>query len=184
MIILSIEYSDIEGFKNVVEILAILLGGYILMFIFLDLHPKMELNISSHWIDKKNGVLLVEINIRNISKVRCDKEKVSIQCLEYACDFKNELSEWIPFSEKDILKDEPPVSWKPSKEILTTTEFWYPNDCVKVERCYKLPKGSIYKLGLQLVANISLIGRISKVLRKGRWKKQEQWTTTKIIYNC
>ena len=180
---ICVHWPDLTNIKTLVEIFALFLGGYILVFVFLQFHPNMILNIVTEWADKEKTILLVKIEIKNISKVWCRKNKVLIQFLEYPTNFKTELSEWVPFEEKNILYNEQPIIYSNPKEILTSTEFWYPGDIVKIERAYKCQHGRTYKIGLQLIANISLLGRISKRFRKGKWKRQEQWTTTKIICN-
>lgn len=174
---------DVNSIVRVLEALALILGAYTLMFVFLHFHPNMALNVSTEWANQKEGVLLIKIDATNVSKVKCNKNKVLFQVLEYNCNFES-LSEWVAFSEDRILESERPVLWNPPVDILESTEFWYPGDSVKVERLYKCKIGRVYKIGVQLKADIPLLGRVSKVFRNGAWKKQEQWTTTKIIYTC
>jgi hypothetical protein len=174
----------IDMFSALVQIIGVLVGAYILCFVFIGFHPNMDLTLNTEWVGESKDLLLVKIEIKNISKVRCGKKKVLIQFLEYPGQIDQFLSEWVPFSEQSILVTEKPIEWSNPVEIFATTRFWYPYDTVKAERLYKCSKQYNYKIGLQLHANISLIGRLSRVFTISRLKKVETWTTTKIIPNA
>ena len=180
-----IQSSDLESFKTILEIIALLLGAYTLIFFYLNFHPVMDLNLETKWVNDNQKELIVKIEVKNISKVRCKKPKIYIQFLEYSSDFEDKLSEWIPFEEKTILPNEKPLFWKEPEVVAATTRLFFPNDSLKIERCYKCQKDHIYKVGLQLIASISILGMISKfgIFNWREWSGIERWTVAKIIYN-
>jgi hypothetical protein len=172
----------LDSVKTVFEIGAIVLGAVVVLFVYLSFHPNMALQLQTEWADSNKSVLLIKIEIKNISRVKCEKERVLLQILEYSNDYNTHLSEWVPFDKNSIPPNEQPIEFNEPVSILESTEFWYPGDGVRVERSFKCKPDRTYKIGLQLLANISFLGRVSKFFRKRNWKNQEQWTTTKIIY--
>ncbi len=182
MELICIHINTLEDIKSLLEIIAILIGAYVLIFIYLGFHPIMDLDMEAEWLDEKEELLLVKIQIKNISKVKCRKHNVLIQFLEYDINVNNILTDWVPFKENDD-KGCPPKKWKKPLEIAETTRFWYPNDSVKIERCFKCTEGQFYKIGLQLNAKISIFHAIPKYFTNWfNWKTKESWTITKIIY--
>lgn len=167
--------SFITIIKDIVTILAILLGGYISIFVYLYFAPVVKLNITYYFIDEE--YVKLELQVENIGRIRMTKEKIQLQILYHNISGIKELSEWVPFTENGININEKPLEWKEPIDIFTTTRFLYPHDQIKADRLYKIPKGQLIHIGMQV--NVKL-GKISGVFA-GLRKQPLRWTATRII---
>ena len=170
---------SLSNFATILECIALIGGILIVWFVYLALHPNMELRINAIQIPERSSVV-AEFEIRNISKVRCIKRKVSVQFLHFESDNEH-YSEWVPFIENKIKPEERPTTWSAPIDILETTKFWYPGDVTRVERSFNCPAPGLYKIGLQAEVQIPWLARAVNIFQRP-WLKRERWTTTKIIW--
>lgn len=182
-----IQPATLDLYNNLTEFIlliaqlgTIIIGAFIVFYIYVQFHPVMELLIQTEWVGrKKNRELLVTLTIRNASRVKCIKSKVEFQILEYDHEIVA-LSEWVPFIE-DPNNQESIVAWRDPIEICQTTEYWYPGDTLIIQRYYKCMPHKIYKLGLQFQAKLNPLAKITYMWKSHPWNEIEQWTTTRIV---
>jgi hypothetical protein len=159
---------------NIVTCIAIVVGGLVAIFFFVQLSPTIELRIIPEWIDKDAGQLVLTFELENKSQVRAKVKTIQIQILEYDKNPTLMLSEWLPFSSNNIHANEHPLEWQAPEHICTTTARIYPKEVVRVDRLYTISKDKIYHIGLQLQVKY-------KGIEKCIPRKAKQWTTTKIV---
>ena len=159
--------------KDIVTILAMIIAGYIAVFVYFSFAPVVRLSIESEWI--KKDYLKIVLEVENMSKIRMRKDFILFQILEHDIKETKFLSEWVPF-EKDSIK-ESIKHWKEPENIFETTRYFYPNDRIKAERLYHFPENSIIHVGLQVKAKLNIFGRIASKIGN----QPLRWTTTRIV---
>lgn len=166
----------LEIIKNTLEIIALFVGGYLVVFVYFQLSPALILRIIPRWIDKQS--LVIRLEIENISRVCLKKEYIILQILEYSSKKSSELSEWIPFSESEIINKERPFKWNLPVDIFETTEYVYPHEVLTIERFYKVQNNnSLLHIGLQCKSKAIL-----PHLKLRLFGHRERWTTTSFTF--
>lgn len=163
--------------KDIVTLLAILVGSLAAIFIYFQLAPTVRLTITPTWADDLKEYLLVRFQIENMSRVRLNQPRGKIQILEYDTLNGNMLSQFVPFTKDDYPDREAPVTWREPVGILTHTRQIYPGEIITYERLYHYPqKEVIIHIGLQIELSLGFFGRL--VTRKsGSWRQ----TTTCFV---
>jgi hypothetical protein len=161
--------------EGILTCIAILISGFVAVYFYVPLTPKIDLRIIPEWGDKKGHKLILRLEIENKSKVRANIKSIQLQILEYNQE-QEMLSEWVPFSQCSIRKNEHPLQWKEPETICQTSKRIYPNEIIKIERLYTFTENKIWHVGLQLQVEYK------KWIEKLIPKKATQWTTTKIVY--
>jgi hypothetical protein len=175
-----------EIIQSLLTILAIIIGGFVAIYFFVQLTPKIDLRIIPEWLDKHERKLVVRFEIENKSQVRINVKRIidnhqneslmiRLQILEYVKDNILTLSEWVPFSHDSIRVNENPIEWRDPENICQTTSHIYPGEVVKVDRLYTFPDDRIWHIGFQLQTEYNWIEKLLV------WKLGKSWTTTKIF---
>lgn len=167
----------ISNVGNVAAIIAILVGGWFAVFVFLQFAPILSLRILPTWSSDDTNRVILRIEIENKSKIRVYKQSIYLQILEHNVPIGNILSEWIPFEEKAIILTEQPISWHEPIEIFKSTKGIDPGEILVAERLHYCQPNNVLHVGLQVKANLSFWGRIATRVR-GR---NQRWTTTRIV---
>jgi len=170
--------SDTVGLlKDIVTLLALLIGSLAAVFIYFQFAPTVVLRILPTWADDSRQHLLVRFEIENKSKVRLNRPKGKIQILEYDIGNSGMLSQFVPFQYEDTPQGEEPIKWREPAKILTHTRQIYPGETISYERLYHYPHDAvIIHIGLQIELELSIWGRF--VTRKrGSWRQ----TTTCFV---
>lgn len=169
--------SEIIGtVKDLISILALLVGPVVALFVYFQFAPVLELKIIPTWVDGPRQFLLVRFQIENKSRVRFYSPKGRIQVLEYKIHPGADLSQWVPFEKKAILPTEQPLEWREPVEIVQSTKQIYPGEVISYERLYHRPQDSvILHIGLQVEMKLGLLGRIVT-------RKNEMWRQTTTCF--
>lgn len=162
---------------DLATILAVLAGGWVATFIFLQFAPLLSIRITPMWSVTNDRWVTLRIEIENKSRIRVHKQSIHLQVLEHKIQKEESLSEWVPFEENYIIASEKPVAWHEPDEICKSTLRIDPGEIIVVERLHYCPKNSILHVGVQVKAKLGIIGKI--VTRVRGW--QRRWTTTRII---
>jgi hypothetical protein len=172
------DIKDIIGIAdNIVTILAIIGGGWLAIFVFLQFAPVLALRISHTWsVDDANWVVL-RLEVENKSKIRVHKQAIYFQLLEHKVTENCSLSEWVAFEEDGVIPSERPINWHQPVEIFETTRGIDPGEMLVAERLHYCPPNCILHVGLQVRAKLGLFGRIATRIRG--WN--QSWTTTRIV---
>lgn len=174
-----IDGISLNEIATALGVIALLVGTVMFIFVYLKLHPNMELKITTRSCASNNDIVLVEFEVKNISQVRCRRKQISVQFLSFD-DNNREYSEWVPFTQRDIISNEIPIEWKEPIAIMQTTQFWNPGDLTRIERSFKCGSSQIHKIGLQVEVSIPWIPRCVNFIQ-GRRLHRERWTTTKLV---
>jgi len=168
---------DITGLiRDIVTILALLLGGLVGIFIFFQLAPVIHLSITPTWIDDVKQFLLIRFEIENKSRVRATRPRGQIQVLEHKVDPGSMISQWVPFRESAILPSEQPVEWREPIKIFTSTRQIFPGEVIVLERLYHIPQNNIIlHAGFQVELELSFLGRLVT-------RKREPWRQTTTCF--
>jgi hypothetical protein len=164
--------------KDVVTLLALLMGAAISLFIFFQFAPVLELRILPTWTDESKQFLVIKFEVENKSRVRANKPRGQVQILEYPFKPGNALSQWVPFDKSTIPLDEQPIEWREPERIFKSTIQLYPGEVISLERLYHYPQDTvIIHVGLQVQLELGFVGRI--ITRKGK----EEWrhTVTRFV---
>ena len=162
--------------RDILAILALLIGALAGLFIFFQLAPVAQLRILPRWSDETQQFLIVRLEIENRSRVRILRPTGHIQVLEYALDTNRALSHFVPFTEERS-KKEPPLEWREPALMFESTRQIYPGATIVVERLHPCPQSEVaIKLGLQINIGLNLFGRLV-TLKREPW----QQTTTCIV---
>jgi hypothetical protein len=147
--------------KDIVTLLALLIGGALAVFVYFQLAPILKLRILPRWEDDSKEFLVVKFEIENRSRVRVTSPKGRIQVLKHKVERGAWMSHWVPFSEDAILPDEHPTEWQEPAVLFTTTRHIFPGETISVERLYHLPEDTVVlHIGLQVEIEMGLVGRI------------------------
>jgi hypothetical protein len=163
--------------KDIATLLALLIGGWLALFVFLRFAPKLNLRILPNWSDDARQFLILKFEVENKSNIRVYKQEIRIQVLEHKIQPGTSLSEWVPFDKDAIIPTERPVEWREPVEIFRTTKTIDPGEVISVERLYHYPQDTTLHVGLQVKAKLGFFGRIATRIRA--W--DQQWTTTCIV---
>jgi hypothetical protein len=160
--------------KDIVTLLALLMGAAISLFIFFQFAPVLELRILPTWTDDSKQFLVVKFEVENKSRVRANKPRGQIQILEYPFKPGLALSQWVPFDKSTIPDNEQPIVWREPEKIFKSTLQIYPGEVISFERLYHYPQDTVViHIGLQVQLELGFAGRI--ITRKG---KREAWRHT------
>jgi len=169
---------DILGLvRDIVTILAVLIGGLVGIFAFFQFAPVIQLKIIPIWADKFKEYLVVRFEIENKSKVRANKPSGRIQFIEHKVTSGTTISNWVPFEEKRIKPEEPIKEWREPVKIFESTKQIYPGEMIVLERMYHIPqRHGVFHIGLQVELELGLLGRLVT-------QKREHWrqTTTCLV---
>jgi hypothetical protein len=163
--------------KDLVTLLAILIGSATAVFVYFQLAPVLQLRIVPTWADERKEFLILRFEIENRSRVRIFAPKGRIQVLKHDIQPGASMSHWIPFREDAVKPDERPREWREPVEIFKSTLDIYPGETISFERIYDCPEDTVVvHAGLQVELELS---------RWGRWvtRKAEPWrqTTTRFV---
>ena len=162
--------------RDILVIVALLIGALAGLFIFFQLAPVAQLRILPRWSDETQQFLIVRLEIENRSRVRIVRPTGHFQVLEYALDTNRALSHFVPFTEERS-KKEPPLEWREPALMFESTRQIYPGATIVVERLHPCPQSEVaIKLGLQINIGLNLFGRLV-TLKREPW----QQTTTCIV---
>ena len=164
--------------RDIALIVAMLLGAWLAVFVYVQFAPKLQLRILPRWVDETKGLLILKLEVENNSRIRVPKQKIQLQILEHEVPAHGCLSEWVPFDEEAVLLQEKPKEWHDPIEIFQSTEYLNPGETVSVERLCHCPQDSILHVGLQAKAKLGALGRLAAWFRS--WN--DQWTST--IWEC
>lgn len=163
--------------KDIATLLALLIGGGLALFVFLQFAPVLDLQILPSWSDEARQFLILKFEVENKSRIRVDKREIRIQVLEHKIQADTSLSEWVPFDKDAIIPTERPVEWREPIEIFRTTKAIDPGEVISVERLYHCSQDTVLHVGLQVKAKLGIFGRIATRIRP--W--DQRWTTTRIV---
>jgi len=164
----------------ILTIFSMLVGIILVIFYYVDLSPKVDLQIEPTWVGSKNEFLKLRLMVKNISRIRLHKYKCLVQVLEYNFPTSEKcLSEWIPF--KPIDNGEPkqiPKSWVTPVEIFQTTKNIEPGETISGDRLYYFPNLEVsLKIGLKFRGHLNCFAKLAHFLKR----PQETWTITRIV---
>jgi hypothetical protein len=162
--------------RDILAILALLIGALAGLFIFFQLAPVAQLRILPRWGDEAQQFLIIRLEIENRSRVRILRPAGRFQILEYALKPDRALSHFVPFTE-DRSKEEPPLEWREPRPLFKTTRQIYPGETIAVEFLQPCSRAEVVlKLGLQINIGLNFLGRLVT-------RKREPWqqTTTCIV---
>ena len=166
--------------KDIVTLLALLMGAAISLFIFFQFAPVLELRILPTWTDDSKQFLVVKFEVENKSRVRANKPRGQIQILEYPFNPGQALSQWVPFDKGTTRDNEQPVEWRKPEQIFQSTRRIYPGEVISVERLYHYPQDTaIIHIGLQVQLEMGFVGRI--VTRQGSGERWRQTVTRFVV---
>jgi hypothetical protein len=166
---------SIEDIKNIFEIAAILLGAIFALQVYRLFSPVILLEIKPEWIDKKAGLLKINLQLENKSRVKAHKKVVYFQYLEYTVENRKTLSEWVPMHNNSIIPGEEPNYWRDPIEIFKSTLTLYPGEVCSVDYLCTCPPGKLLHILLQYRTRVTLPMRIGA--------SADSWATTRIISN-
>jgi hypothetical protein len=136
--------------------------------------PVIDLRVSPRWVDHRDDLVILTLELENRSKVAVSKRSARIQCLEHT-PVMGLLSEWVPFTESGIRTGEEPVEWSEPLAILATTQKIEPQAVLRVEFLYRYSAPpSLLHCAVQFVGNLNPITRVANRLGTGT----DSWTTT------
>jgi hypothetical protein len=163
--------------KDLVTILAILIGSATAVFVYFQLAPVLSLRIVPTLADERKRFLILRFEIENKSRVRILTPKGRIQVLKHDIQPGAAMSQWVPFSKDAIKSTEQPREWREPVEIFKSTIDIYPGEIISFERIYDCPEDTVViHAGLQVELELS---------RWGRWvtRKAKPWrqTTTRFV---
>ena len=163
--------------KDVITVLAVLIGAAMAVFVYFQLAPVLQLRILPRWSDENKQHLILRFEIENKSRVRAYEPWGRIQVLKHEIRQESALSHWVPFEEGAVKLTELPVEWSDPTEIFTSTETIYPGETIAFERLCPCPEDAvIVHVGLQAGLEMNLLERI--ITRK---RKAWQQTTTCFV---
>lgn len=162
--------------RDILAILALLIGALAGLFIFFQLAPVAQLRILPRWSDDTHQFLIIRLEVENRSRVRILRPSGRFQILEYALDTNHALSHFVPFT-KERSEQEPPLEWREPALMFESTRRIYPGEMIVAERLHPCPQSEVaIKLGLQINIGLNLLGRLV-TLQRDPW----QQTTTCIV---
>ena len=163
--------------KDVVTLLALLIGGAMALFVFFQLAPVLNLRILPSWTDDTKQFLILKFQVENKSRVRVHSPKGRIQVLEHEIQAGTFLSQWVPFDKNTIIPTEQPIEWHEPVEIFRSTKEIYPGEVISYERLYHCPQDRVaLHVGLQVEIELGFFGRMATRNTKS-WRQ----TTTCFI---
>lgn len=172
------EINDIISIAgDIATIVAVLVGGWFAVFVFLQFAPILSLRILPTWATDETNRVILRIEIENKSRIRVHKQSIHLQILEHNVSVAGTLSEWVPFEEKAILPTEQPISWNEPMEIFKSSMGIDPGETLVIERLHYCHPNNVLHVGLQVKAKLGFWGRIATQVRG--WN--QRWTTTRIV---
>ncbi len=153
------------------------LAFWIALFVYLNLAPIVVPRISTSWVDKKRGVLLVKLEVENISKVIVFKKDKGIRFQMLKQKIGKEINEWVAFEKEYETRMIPqPLydgDWPSDREVNSSTPHLYPGESVRTELIFiqELQADEILHLALQFKSAKSLFNYLHP----------EQWTVTTFV---
>ena len=170
-------FDVISIVKDIVTMLAVLIGATMAVFVYFQLAPVLQLRILPRWSDENKQHLILRFEIENKSRVRAYKPWGQIQVLKHEIGQESSLSHWVPFTKNAVKPTERPIKWSEPSKIFTSTEEIYPGETIAFERLCPCPEDTvIVHVGLQAGLELNLLERI--ITRK---KKAWQQTTTCFV---
>ncbi len=170
--------------KDILLILALMIGAWACLFIYLKFAPVVIIRISDSWISDKLAILRIEIE--NISKVRVSIKKetgkkqdanILLQIFQHDKNNDINLTEFIPFTENWFKKKKYPADWKDAEIIFETTEWIYPGEVITIERPVHSDKNKILHVGVQVHAKFGIF-ELAKIRH---WS--QRWTSARFLTN-
>ena len=157
------DITDVVGLlKDVMSLLALIVGSAMALFVFFQLAPVFELRIQPRWADDTKRVLLVKFEVENKSRVRANRPEGRIQVLEHSIPPGSPLSHWVPFQQDAVIDTEQPTEWREPVTIFRRATKLYPGEKISVERLYHCPQDTVsLHIGLQVKLRQGVLGRIA-----------------------
>jgi hypothetical protein len=153
--------DTISVVKDIMTLLALVIGGALAVFVYFQLAPILKLRILPRWEDDSKEFLVVKFEIENRSRVRVASPIGRIQVLKHKVEKGAWMSHWVPFSKDTIRPGEHPTEWREPERIFTSTRHIFPGETISVERLYHLPENTVVlHIGLQVEIGMGLVGRI------------------------
>ena len=147
--------------KDLLTILALIVGSIIALFIYYHFAPVVNLRIIPTWYGETKQILVLRFEIENKSRVRLSRPIVRIQVLEQELNDSKSISQWVPFSKNDIKEEEQPISWQEPMEIFSRSTKLYPGELIAVERLYYYERpAAIVHVGLQIELKMGVIRQL------------------------
>ena len=148
--------------KDVIILLALLIGGAMALFVYFQLAPVLDLRILPSWTDDTKQFLILKFQVENKSRVRVYSPRGRIQVLKHGIKAGTSMSHWVPFKKNAIIPTEQPIEWHEPVEIFRSTKEIYPGEVISFERLYHCPQEAIIlHVGLQVELELHLVGRIA-----------------------
>jgi hypothetical protein len=197
------KYQIVTKINEVLTMLAVLVGSVLVIFCYVDLSPKVDLQIEPTWVGSDNKFLKLRLSVKNISRVRLNKPRdcpCRVQVLEYECPRSDKqgnilekcLSEWVPFErdkeeptdngepkqkpqEKQWLANGSNKGWVDPDEIFKTTKKIDPGEIISGERLYFFPDLQVpLKIGLQFKGRLGFFARRANILKFRKPQEESQ----------
>lgn len=129
------EYQSVLdlGLKSI----AVFGSFYLFVWYYHGLLPTLRVRVEL--IETTPGVYLVRLQAENVSKVkaRMKRRGARLQLLDYEIAGKKILSEWVPFEQKAIRPNEPPLKWSEPLVVLDETRFLKPGQVISIDVLYQ-----------------------------------------------
>ena len=163
--------------KIISYLLLIAVLGTISWYILSKLIPSVEIRIIPGWVNERDGLLILRIEIANHSLVRIRKQHLWLQCLEKSYPESGRLSEWVPFTRNEINPNEKPIQWNDPIEIFKSTNWLNPGAVINIERLHQFNPNNVLHLAVKFIARPGFIERY--ILRMH--PPTTSWTATAIV---
>ncbi len=89
--------------KDVIILLALLIGGAMALFVYFQLAPVLDLRILPSWTDDTKQFLILKFQVENKSRVRVYSPRGRIQVLKHRIKTGTSMSHWVPFKKNAII---------------------------------------------------------------------------------
>jgi hypothetical protein len=164
--------------RDVLPLLALIIGGLFAIFIYSQFAPILNLRIIASWADEDREYLKLKFEIENKSRVRVNSPLARIQMLEHKLTETNLISEWVPFHRDAIKPEEAPIVWREPERVFKSTERIFPGETLSIERLVHCSQDkTILHIGFQVQLELGLLGK----LITGRLKAWRQTTTAIMV---
>lgn len=162
--------------SGIVNVLVIIVTADLYIFVFYHFAPYVQPRIKYTWVDKERGLVLLQLELENMSKVSLPVEHILLQILEYQYSALVHLTEFVPFKKELVQQDISPESWQDPIRLFGKTLRLLPGELIRGERLHTCSEDSILHVGLQVRLKLNWFYK-----RLSRLEKHAQWTTTAIV---
>lgn len=160
-----------------INTLIVFATAIVAIWFFRALWMVVEPRLNLRWADESSGVLILQIEVHNKSKVYVSLDKAELQIFERDIPPSGHISEFVPFEEGGP-RTNPPISgqeWHKPTKILGTTLTIEPGETIRVERAYRCQtERPIVHCAIQVHAKVTMRLKLANL----RFEPSERWTTT------